>query len=439
MQSLLRIAWRNVRRYSRRSSATILSITVGFLAIMLFQGYMSELWERFADGYPRRGMLGDLIVEKEGARSADARDFPEKYQLSDQDQRLLEEFLEVHHNEIFARVRFLPISGMVRLGRSQAIFAGYGYDVRDGRLVRGDGWAWNTVTGAPLPDKGDEQVVLGRILGNILDCKNNPPPEYRYLDGRYKPEFRPFECPKKDVQLAVNTLNGQINALNASVSGFTDMAFREVDARFIGMPLPFAQSLLDTKNVAYYTLKLAGSPEKIAFATKMQETLASKGLKITVDPWQTHEFGRFYRQGTSILKLFQNFLMVVVCLVALLSVANTVIKNVSERSREIGTLRSCGFLERQIALLFAAESVFLALVSMAAGLVILSLIIFGVNSLNLTYLPGLVSEPVPFRLGFDSRFCLIAAFSLSIATFISGLLPAWRAAKKSIPELLAST
>ena len=439
MQSLFLIAWRNVLRHYWRSSATILSITIGFLAIMLFEGYMSDLTELFNDVYPRRGMLGDLIVEKVGARTQLALDFPDRYQVNEDEQLLINSYLDLEKDKVETRVRFLPISGVVRMGRTQAIFAGLGNDLKSGELMRGPGWAWNTLTGQPLSDDTSDQMIMGRLLGRTLGCNSDPTPNYHDDHGYYKREIRPFSCPKKSAQLTVNTLNGQVNSLNSQISGFTDMAFRDVDNKFIGMSLDLAQSLLDTKNVAYFTLKLSKDVDQAEFASSFREAMSKQGLDLEVGSWKAHEFGKLYRQLVSFLEIFQNFLMAVVCFVALLSVGNTVAKNINERAREIGTLRSCGFLDWQVAVLFATESVFLAIVSMLTGLIVLGSLISTVNSLKITYLPGLMSEQVPFRLNFDVNFCLFVALSLSSATFLSAFFPAWRAAKKPIPELLTST
>ena len=54
--------------------------------------------------------------------------------------------------------------------------------------------------------------------------------------------------------------------------------------------------------------------------------------------------------------------------ICVMSVANTMMKSVTERVREIGTLRSLGFLRAHIVYMFALEGMFISVLACAIGL-----------------------------------------------------------------------
>ena len=67
---LLRIAARNARRNLRHSAGTVLSIAAGFVAIALFAGYLSYLYDDWMDHILDRFMVGEVLVERTGLAAA---------------------------------------------------------------------------------------------------------------------------------------------------------------------------------------------------------------------------------------------------------------------------------------------------------------------------------------------------------------------------------
>ena len=59
-----------MRRHWRHSFGSLLSIVVGFVAIALFEGYLSDLRTIQAQWYSQRSMMGHVMVEKRGASHA---------------------------------------------------------------------------------------------------------------------------------------------------------------------------------------------------------------------------------------------------------------------------------------------------------------------------------------------------------------------------------
>ena len=110
---LLKLAWRNVLRNWRHSLGTLLSISIGFMSVSLFDGFVQEIKWQGQEGYGIRGMLGDVIIERKGATEKWDED-PWAYSLTLAEQKFLDDFLK-KDPDFEQRVRFLNIFGMLRI------------------------------------------------------------------------------------------------------------------------------------------------------------------------------------------------------------------------------------------------------------------------------------------------------------------------------------
>ncbi len=144
---LLRIAMRNVRRNARHSAGSMLAIAVGFVALALFDGYLTFLEKDTSDMIAEKFMLRDVIVERPGAGEARGRTFLEAV-LGEREQAFLEDYLARHRSEVLARARFLYAWGSASTGKASAPFVAAGYDVAEGAQLRGR-FAWDVLAGKP--------------------------------------------------------------------------------------------------------------------------------------------------------------------------------------------------------------------------------------------------------------------------------------------------
>ncbi|RYZ97214.1 MAG: FtsX-like permease family protein, partial [Proteobacteria bacterium] len=111
-------------------------------------------------------------------------------------------------------------------------------------------------------------------------------------------------------------------------------------------------------------------------------------------------------------------------------------RNVQERIREIGVLRTLGFRVNQVRALFLLETLFIALIGIAlggGGAIAASALI---NRLSILYKIGLLTQPVPFLVE-QNRYTLgwTLAVALSIA-LVAAAIPLWSAGRKRISEAL---
>jgi putative ABC transport system permease protein len=124
------------------------------------------------------------------------------------------------------------------------------------------------------------------------------------------------------------------------------------------------------------------------------------------------------------------------CLVGALSMSNTILRSVVERTREIGSLRALGFTPFKISMLFSLEGAFLGLIGSLAGVVVRSFIMFAVNSSQFTYVPGLIAQPVPLRIAFTPMADLVLMSILITASACIAWIASRRAANGNIAASL---
>src|SRR5262245_47491875 len=108
MKLLVRLAWRNVIRNWRHSTATIAAIAAGFAAVSLFDGFIRSLQKEQFEGYAQRGMLGDVIIQRKDAQHKLIEDLF-LYSLDKGEQTFIEEYLK-KDPDVRVRTRFLSVS-----------------------------------------------------------------------------------------------------------------------------------------------------------------------------------------------------------------------------------------------------------------------------------------------------------------------------------------
>jgi putative ABC transport system permease protein len=279
--------------------------------------------------------------------------------------------------------------------------------------------------------------VLARGLGGLLDCEATSDRPWLGKEGLPIEEERPFACRRPRVQLVANTASGQLNAIEPEVVGLVDGGLVELDSKYVNMPLPLAQRLLDTRAVSLYVVRLADPSHAARFSRALEQAGRAKGIELAAMPWTEHASGEENRRSMKLLGTYRVLVALVVVLIASMSVLTTMAKSVSERAREIGTLRSLGFLRRDVVQLFAIEAALLALVGTAIGAVLSLAISAAINSAGITYDAGLTSLPIPLKISLVPSTYAIAAVFLALLAALAAIVPARGAARARIPDALA--
>jgi putative ABC transport system permease protein len=437
MKILAQIAFRNTLKNWRQSIAAIISISAGFLSLVLFQGYIADVNRMYEDGYNHRAMYGHLLIENPMLHTPEGRSRSEDYLMTQKQQDKVSQFLNKKSDLVQEKVRFLPVTGMVTNGRNSFIFVAMGYDIEAGARMRAPNWTWETLYGVPLHIRNDPQgVVLGQSLGFLLDCvpikkETNMVQNYGYIA-----EDRPFQCRRDSIQLSATTISGQLNAIDLNVTGLIDGGYKDIDEKWMKISIENAQTLLNTDQVRFVSVLLKDKSHLDQFVKEFNQFAKNENLPINAKKWFEHPIADLYNQIKSLLGIFQAFIVTVILTISSLSVLNTVVKSVKERTREIGTLRSIGFTGRQVEALFSMEAFYLSMIGVILGGLIAIVSTFSINQAQILYRAGLLSEPIVFRIGYDWFAYLLCTFLLGLLAIAASHLAVKSTVKASVSENL---
>ena len=435
--SVVKLAWRNVLQNRKKTMAALIAITSGFVSLNIFQGYIYDVGLQLEDTFSKRMMFGEIIVERSSADTASRIESTE-HLFSKEEQLFLDETLAKEPN-VTGSVRFLTVSGMATNGKMSSFFLGSAYDLEKGKKMREAVWEWNTRAGKPLDQSPEGSVVIGRTFGQLLGCEEEESHEFVGGKGGYPPADRPFKCHNPRLQLQVATVGGQANAESVSVAGITGGVFAALDQKFVAMPLEMGQRLMNTDAVSYVSIGVREPGQAQAVIDSISKAASAKGFKWAVRSWRIHPIADFYWQSMSFFNLQRNFFVAVILMIALLSVMNTVIRIVRERTREIGTLRSLGFKARDVRNIFLLESAFLAVLGIAVGVVVCLTSVFVINTISFPYLVGVLSEPTPFQVTLTLERSLESAGILVLVSVLAAIAPTERAVRQRIVQCLTAT
>jgi putative ABC transport system permease protein len=432
---IARIAWRNVRRHWRHSFGSLLSIVVGFVSIVLFEGYLHDLVDIQAQWYCQRSMMGHVMIEKRGASARTGRESTFEYALQPPEQALVDDFLRARAGEVQARMRSLALGGLASTGRSGLVFVGWAYDVEDAARLRGP-WAWNVSFGVPLQEAPPDSVLVGNTFAGLLDCEIGE--ASGLVDRRGLPivATRPFTCRQSRLQLTATTESGQLNAIDPTIAGTFDAGLKDIDAKFVNLPLPLGQRLLDTQAISFYSVTLRDPARADAFARDLVAAADARGLAIDAMRWDRHKYAELYRRSMEVLGIYRTFVVLIVVAIAGMSVFSTMLKAVNERVREIGTLRSVGYRRRHITWLFTLEAALLAAVASVVGLGVSAVLAWLVNEAEISYKAGMAAQAIPLTVSLIPRACLFATVFLSGVAVVAAWYPARRASRLAIADAL---
>lgn len=411
---IFKIAFRNTLKNWRHSISALLSLSASFVSLVLFDGYIDDVKIMYIDNFAHRQMLGDIIIEHKDQYSKEGISAPWEFWISKEDQIYIKEKVSQEPIKSDLIVRNLNFQGMITNGIQSQILLGRGYDPLEGERMRGKNWSWNVTYGTPL----DRQLsaftgALGQGLARKLACTWVKDQKTLTYYGGYAEVDKPFECMTKELQISSTTVDGQLNAIDIEAVALMDAGYKDVDDRYIQTSLEAAQTLMNTDKVSFISLATPGrSVDQVVEYLNIEVFKDKKYLQ--AQRWQDHRLGEMFTKTMDFLSIFRNFVVAVIVVVSTLSVLNTMVKLVKERTREIGTMRSIGFLPEQVVQMFFLESLFLSVMGTGVGAVIALLLTFVFNSVKILYKAGLLSEPVAFRIAFYPN-AYVAAFVLLVA------------------------
>lgn len=402
----LAIAWRNVSRNRRRSLLTGGVVAFGFAAIALAGGFMAQSFQGLRESTIRSG-LGDLQFANPREFSG-SEDTTLQFGLKDADHLVARIAADPAVKVVMPRIDFY---GLVTAGTRSIPFVGIGVDAT--AEAKGSDIPSTVTSGRWLLD-GDHAVVLGSGLAQAMNAKVGD-----------------------SVTLLATTADGTLNAVDATVVGIADVRIKELNDRYLATTIAVAQQLLGVSGVvSKISVLLHQSADVRQTATRLVTSLHATGADIAVKRWD--QLAAFYHQVRMLYIGIFGFMGSVLIVVVFLATINTTWMTVTERTREIGTLRAMGARSRRVVDNFVVEGILLGLSGSLAGAALALVVSAALNASGIVLPPPPGStRGFPIHVQFFPLSYAIATGAMLLTLAIASLFPARRAARASIVESLA--
>jgi putative ABC transport system permease protein len=462
----LRLAWRNVHRNSRRSALTLVALAVGAMAILLFGGYVNDTVEGLQTSTVRS--YGHLQVVRR-----DYLDFgrgnPARFAIKD-------------YEGLMARIRSDPelapmlavvtpvldlegVAGNFAAG-SSTNFSGQAVVPSDhARQLAWDGFGKGIAPRrTALADHAPDAGVIGLGMAQLLSmcdvlqldrCKRRAAPPAGTDPGRGAPEplapdIAALARQQAQSNAAARAGGAVVDLLAASPTGMPNVvrlrvaqaeqqAIREVDRMYVAMPLALGQRLVfgqGERAVTAIVVQLRHTEQMAAAARRLQQLAGVRAAGLEVLTFR--DVSPVYDQIVATYRTIFQFIACLMAAVTLFSVANAVNMAISERTGEIGTLRSLGFQRGAIRSIFLAEGVLLGSIGALLGSLLAIALAIAVNASRIMWTPPGRTQAIPVFIEISSNpsLVLLTVAGLTVVASLSALVPATRASRLEVTEAL---
>lgn len=402
MSWVLQLAFRNLYRQRRRTGLALLAVAFGVIALVLAGGFIEwGLW--FGRDSTIHSQLGHMQVVKRGYFENGIAD-PFDYLLP-REPKELEQIRALDAVEVVGPR--LSLSGLVSLGDATISFIGEGVDPdAETNLSR----SLTIRAGENLAADDAKGIILGRGLAANLDAHVGD-----------------------SIVLLATTARGSTNAVEVHVRGVFSTVTKAYDDAALRMPIDIARRLLRVEGAHAWVVLLKETELTSSVAGEIREISSGGGYEMK--EWR--EMADFYNKTETLLIKQFGIVKAIIGLIIILSISNTMMMAVLERTGEIGTIMAMGIRRRGVLQLFLAEGLVIGVVGSALGLVVG----YGLGGV-ISYF-GIPMPPAPGMADvYTARIMItkslaIESFCLaSLTTLFASCYPAWKAGRMIVVDAL---
>ena len=407
MNPLLAMAFRNVLRNRRRTLITLAAVTIGVAAVGTIRGVLNGLQRSIVLG-TIEGTLGALQVHRTGYL-ANVLSTPLSLDF-EADEALLGKVRSVKGVKAIApRIQFagsLTLSATEGNDAPEALFFGA---LAVDPLLEPEVCPRRSTFFTDGTVLDDTHVVLGDALAAAFGAKNGA--EAILL------------APDRD-----GSLNGELAFVGGAMR-----AIMPGEMKIAVVPLSLAQRLL----------RMDGRVTELAIAVDdlTQVVPIAEQLRVALGPsYEVHTWEELAPERKTIMGI-QNGVSAVVSgvfvMLMLLGVANTMLMSVLERTREVGTMMAVGLTRGSVLSLFLMEALVLGAMGAGGGVLLMSVITFGLASKGILFTPPsatMAIEVIPFL---TPGFTVVVLFIAMGGAVLFALYPAFRASRLRPVQALA--
>jgi len=405
MFDIIGIASRNLLRYRRRTTLTLLLIVIGMMAVLLFVAVAGS-FKAMMVGQITDSLLGHLQVHRKGYVAA-IDSLPLNLNMRPKMLAKLEEVLKAEP-AIAAWSPRIKFGGMFSNFTETTSIRVNGVDpareaavvpLLPGRIAEGD-------KRGPLVTPG--QIVIPQLLARGLKVKVG--------------DTVVVVATNKD-----GSVNGKTFVVRGIMEAVTGPGGRDAyihidDARALLRMSEAEVSEIAVRLKDFTQLERSGGRLKAAV-----EALTNQEGKPMLEAHDWTQLSPFANIA-KMIDLMTLFIKIMLVSIVLVAVMNVMIMAVFERVREIGTIAAIGMPPERILALFLAEGLMLGVIGSIAGIALSLAAIFGINLWQPTFdfgqQKGLVMAP-----SIAAGDVLTIAAMVIVVAVLASLQPAWKASR----------
>jgi putative ABC transport system permease protein len=399
------LAWRNLVRQKRRTLLMGAVVAFGFAAFALAGGFVAQSFEGLKEGTIRS--IGDLqIVDRRAVTRSEESTL--EFGLANAGRARAIAARDPAVAAVLPRIEFV---GLATNGTKSVPYLGVGVDPQPEATATLSREL--IAAGRYLSSADGEEVVLGTGLASALGVKTGD-----------------------RITLMATTRDGSLNAVDGVVAGLVDVRIKELNDRYLAAGIGLVSRLLETsETVSKLVVFLRKGSDENRVAKRLEQSLTAAGFPIAIRHWA--ELAVFYSQVKLLYIGIFGFVGAVLVVIVILSAAIVMTMAVTERTREIGTLRAIGTRPAGILKMFLAEGAVLALAGCLAGALVALVVraILNASGIILPPPPG-ATHGMPINVKFYP-LAYVAGIAAMVGTMlVASWLPARRASRISIVEAL---
>ncbi len=394
-------AFRNVTRQYRRAMFGISAVAFGVLALILAAGFIEWIFWAAREGAIQTG-LGHIHVMRPGYLDRGQAD-PLRYLLPQQSP---EKDAIAHFPAVRTLAPRLAFNGLVCRGDA-TLSVGEGVDPDAERQASP---ILPISSGQKLSSSDPKGILLGRGLADNLGVKVG-----------------------ETVVLLAKTATGGINAVECTVRGLFTTVSKAYDDSALHVPLPVAQQLLRVSGSHRWILVLDETARTDQTIVALRKKFHDSDIEFV--PW--YDLADFYQKMVALLSRQIGVVEFIIAAIIVLSISNTMMMNVLERTAEIGTCLAIGRRRSHILRQFIYEGLTIGLIGGSIGLLL------GWLLATVISLIGIPMPPPPgMSQGYSGQILVtwqlaLNAFLLAVGTtLLASSYPAWKASRMEIVNAL---
>ncbi|MCC6531311.1 MAG: ABC transporter permease [Burkholderiales bacterium] len=396
------LAFRNVTRNARRSAIALIAVGFGIVAMLLAAGFIDDILHGMREETIETH-LGHVQITRPHYLEAGLA-APFDYLLPDNwpERQLLEKT-----NRVVVVSPRLTFNGLISLGDTTVSFLADGVEPdKEKNLAK----QLKIVAGQNLSETEPKTVILGQGLATSLGAK---------LGDK--------------VVLVANTQKGGVNAVEVTVRGTFSTVTKAYDDVALRLPLKTAQQLLRVQGTHRWVVLLDRTESTAAVVAALRQQFDSK--KFDIVPWS--QLADFYNKTVTLFSRQVTVMKLIIAAIIVLSISNTMMMSVMERTGDVGTAMALGNSRRDMLSLFLSEGLMLGIAGALLG------VILGWAFAAVISFIGIPMPPPPGATeGFTAKIRLTPGLTSQalvlaiLTTLIASVYPAWKASRMIIVDAL---